>query len=378
MHPPEDCATSFYCSGTPFVLSLIPAAAGGSAVGYCAMHNCTVGGSNKAWSGLVAGLGVGLVLSVLGLILGSSFLARAQEDPTSVSAAGPLVVVTLEKGEKVRGALLEFRDGKVRIKPEGGAAERTLLPSEVVDLNFAPDEPVVAQTKPTGDPIAVPKANIQTKPAEKPKTNPVAEPKDGPPEWPKADPDVQPKDELKRPLWEPLAKRRQFAEDRRKKIMELVKPRIEARLTPDERNRFHELMPREPNLTPAERKELDGLRQKLGLLDPEASRRLVSEVMDEARQAQRKGGLTDYNDIHMRRLRTSMTDEERRRHIASLFAAARVSGPEAAPLFKDMAISVMRSANANPNTFEEQMKDLRAMYELFCEEVERLDAPRTR
>jgi hypothetical protein len=315
------------------------------------MHVCRVGGSGRAWGGLAAGLGIGLCLALLGLALGLSFLARAQEGSVSAGAAtGPLVILTLEKGEKIRGALLEFRDGKVRIQPADGTDERTLQSAEVLDVDFDPEKSVATQATNTGDPTD-PKAIT-------------------PP-----DPATESKNEPKRPLLDSFHRRRQFAEERRKKIMELVKPRIEARLTPEERNRFHELMPREPNLTPAERKELDALRQKLGMLDPEAFRRLTSEVMDEARQAQRKGALTEFSDGHLKRLRSSMTDDERRRHIGSVFAATRVTGPDAIPPLKDIAVNLMRSTNAPTAGFDEQVKDLRAMYELFCEEVERLDAP---
>ncbi len=162
---------------------------------------------------------------------------------------------------------------------------------------------------------------------------------------------------------------------RRKKNLEFIKPRIEERLTPYERKRFHELVTREAKLTPAERKELETIRQKLGMPDSDAVRRLVGEVLNEARQAQRKGELAEYNDAHIKRLRTAMTNEERRRHIASVFAGTRVNGPKSVPPLKDLAVNLMRSTNAPPASIEEQVKDLRAMYELFCDEVDRFDTP---
>lgn len=299
------------------------------------------------WCGLVVRhcVGLGLGLTLLGLALGTSFWAHAEDASPTVSA-GPTVVLTLAQGGKIRGALLEFRGGKVRIKPEG-EAERALASTDVIDVNFAPEAPAVALVTPaTG-----------SQPAQ-------------------VDPSKEhPTDEPKRPMLEPFLKRRQAAEERRKKILEYIKPRIEERLTPYERKRFHELVTREAKLTPAERKELETIRQKLGMPDSDAVRRLVGEVLNEARQAQRKGELAEYNEAHIKRLRTAMTNEERRRHIASVFAGTRVNGPKSVPPLKDLAVNLMHSTNAPPASIEEQVKDLRAMYELFCDEVDRFDTP---
>ena len=309
------------------------------------------------WRGLAAGLCTGLILTVLGLALGHSFWAHGEDAPSAITA-GPAVVLSLAKGGKVRGALLEFRDGKVRLKPDGESAERTFASGEVIDVDFAPEEPEAAP-----DPALRP---VQR------------DPKSGSLDGHKA-PDAQTKDEPKRTLADSFWKRRLAVEERRKRYMEFVKPRIEERLAPEERKRFHELAWREALLAPAERKELEILRQKLGLMDPDAVRKLISETMEEARQAQRMGTLSDFSESHLKRLRTATTDEERRRHIASVFAGARVNGPESVPPFKELAVILMRSTGAPPASVEEQVKDLRAMYELFCDEVERLDAPpRTR
>lgn len=321
------------------------------------------------WRGLVVRhcVGLGLGLTLLGLALGTSFWAHAEDASPTVSA-GPTVVLTLAQGGKIRGALLEFRGGKVRIKPEG-EAERALASADVLDVNFATEEPAVAQVTPAS--VSQP---AQGDPDQEPPAEAPTEPKTGTIEGHQPS-DAQPKDEPKRPMLEPFWKRRQTVEERRKKILEFIKPRIEERLAPDERKRFHELMKRETKLTPAERKELETIRQKLGLLDSDAVRRLVGEVLDEARQAQRRGKLAEYNDVHMRRLRTAMTSEERRRHIASVFAGTRVNGPKSVPPLKDLAVNLMHSTNAPPASFEEHFKDLRAMYELFCVEVDRFDTP---
>lgn len=319
------------------------------------------------WRGLVVRRCVGLGLTLLGLALGTSFWAHAEDASPTVSA-GPTVVLTLAQGGKIRGALLEFRDGKVRIKPEG-EAERALASADVIDVNFAPEAPAVAQVTPaTGTQPA------QVDPSKERPTDAPTEPKTGPLESNKP-PDAQPKDEPKRPMLEPFWKRRQTVEERRKKILEFIKLRIEERLAPDERKRFHELMKRETKLTPAERKELETIRQKLGLLDSDAVRRLVGEVLNEARQAQRKGELAEYNDAHIKRLRTAMTNEERLRHIASVFAGTRVNAPKSVPPLKDLAVNLMLSTNAPRTSYDEHFKDLRAMYELFCVEVDRFDTP---
>jgi hypothetical protein len=161
------------------------------------------------------------------------------------------------------------------------------------------------------------------------------------------------------------------ADDRRKRFWEFIKERADARLTPKEQERFHELAPREQKLQPNEKRELDELRKKMGLMDPELMRRMSHEVMEEAGQALRTGELSNYINAHLKRLSHAVTQEERRRHIFSIFAGAYVGKRDVKTTIHDTAINLMRSQKAPPGKLEDTFKDLRYMFDLFQSIVEK-------
>lgn len=308
----------------------------------------------------------GLILSVTGLFSGLSLPVNAQEPVAPVAPGGPMVSIKLQQGETLRGALLECRNGWVRLQVEGEASERLYTIAEVAGFDFSAPAAALPQTAPVPDVFAPPTSG-----------SPVDQQPDAKGE-PGQTPDLQtipPKDEPRRPLLEPFFKRRPFAEERRKRMIEMIKQRSDERLTPEERKRMHDLIQKEGNLTPTERQELEQLRGKVELVELELLRQVISEAVGEARQAQEQGTLGDYVQKHLAKLGSATAEDERPRQIASLFAATYVGARDTTAALRGIAVAWMRSTRADPALLDEKVKELRVMYEVFVDEVERSEAP---
>jgi hypothetical protein len=280
-------------------------------------------------------------LLAAGFLSAASAWAALGAEP-GAPPAGPWVEVTLRAGaEKIAGQMLDFRNGQLRIRPEGSSSEKTLEAAQVESINFE-------------RPPAPPEAGAE--PAEAP-----AAKSEGPP-W-KKDVDRPGLDERRPP---PGLKWRNF-----------FRKRIEERLTPEEQTRFAELMVklrRDPKeLTPAELDDLRRMQKKLGMLESDLFRRLVGEALKAALQARAEGRLHQHVQSHREALRAADTEEDKRRHVAALFAAAYLERSPQEVFIKEVAEALARPLLPAKKDLAVQalLPELEAFYEVFQEEADK-------
>jgi hypothetical protein len=257
---------------------------------------------------------------------------------------GPWVEVTLKDGgKKLHGFLIECQGGRLRLRPEGGSADEVLASAKIESLNFAASP--ARQMEPPAKP-------------EPPGPPPFPRKKEGDPKGP--DDRLPPGERLRR--WK-----------------EFMKKRAEERLTPEERQRFADLVERarkDPKgLPPDDAQELLRLQRKLGLLvDPLSVLVLPQQALREARQAHKDQRMPEYVRSHREALRQATTDEERRKNLVALCAAAFVKQAPPESWIRDAAEDLLaRVPDSKVRTalVEEKVRELHAFWDLFEQDTER-------
>lgn len=254
-------------------------------------------------------------------------VARSAEVPTE--DPGPWVEVSLrDQVEKVTGFLLEGRDGTVTLIQEKDHAKKNFPMASIEMLNF--DRPI-----------------------------------------PSAPPEPKKKDETVKNNGEQPAESEHFArrEFYRKKALE--------RLTPEDRKRFDELLDRlhaeRRDLPQAEEDELHRLFDKLGLLDPVEYHQQVHQAVKEATVAQDLGKMDAFVLAQEAKLRQAATEDERRKHLFGLFAAAYVqnSPPEK---FLPRIVEILRQSDhrSREKSVEEVTRSQRENYGWFAFDAKRV------
>jgi hypothetical protein len=175
-------------------------------------------------------------------------------------------------------------------------------------------------------------------------------------------------------------------QDRARRWKEFLRRRIEERLTPEEQTRFLELMERRrreafSTATGAEQEEFQRLQKKAGLMDPDSLYRLSHEALRGAAMAQRNGRLSEFLQAHREALSVAQTEDDRRRHIAALFAAGYLQKLPPERFLRPIAEALASKAEARlrAQAAELAMQELQVFYEVFEDDVERgaPKAPRT-
>jgi hypothetical protein len=285
-------------------------------------------------------------------------VAWPAEEPTK--EPGPWVEVSLrDQVERVTGFLLESRDGTVTLIQEKDHAKKDFPAARIETLNFDRPMPLAPPAQ------AAPKKNL-TKTAEAaPKTR-EPEPK----EVPKRDVGAKKNEDAAKDSGERPAEPERFAR------REFYRKRALERLTPEEKKRFDELLDRlhaeRKDLPQAEEDELHRLFDKLGLLDPFEYHQQVHQAVKDATAAQDLGKMDAFVQAHEGKLRQAATDEERRKHLFGLFAAAYVqnSPPDK---FLPRIVEILRQSDprAREKPAEEIMKSQRENYGWFAFDAKR-------